>query len=75
MKQLTIDLENKFIEIEGSISVEDLVKFMDEHKFDSKEFHIRSKVVSFSSPIYIPQSPTVPSYPNWMDKIIYCTNQ
>jgi len=74
MKQLTIDLENKFIEIEGLISVEDLVKFMDEHKFDSKEFHIRSKVVSFSSPVYIPSVPAFPDYPTWRDKIIYCTN-
>ncbi len=74
MKQLTIDLENKFIEIEGSISVDDLVKFMDEHKFDAKEFHIRSKVISFSNPVYIPSSPSVPQNPYWRDNIIYCVN-
>ena len=72
MKQISIDLENKVLEIEGKILVDDLTKFMSDHNFDTKEFSIRSKVVQFSSPVYIPSPPIIPNYPDWMDKIIYC---
>ena len=71
MKQLTIDLENKVVEIEGLVTIDELIEFMKEHKFDTKEFSIRSKVIQFHTPS-LPVYPSFPGPPWWQDQIVYC---